>query len=49
MGTGIGRLVSREGRKAAGLEKNNLILHKLLGILFFDQLNDSSFYSGVTI
>ena len=33
MGTGMGRVVSREGRKAVGLEKGNPLLHKLLGTL----------------
>ena len=42
MGTGIGRMVSREGRKAGGLEKYNPKLHKFLGTLFFDQLTTAA-------
>ena len=49
MGAGKGRMVSREGRKAVGLEKYIPCLHKLLGTLLFDQLNYSSFYLGVAI
>ena len=33
MGTGMGQMVSREGRKVGGLEKGNPLLHKLLGTL----------------
>ena len=60
-GYGIGWIVSREGRKAVGLEKNNLLLHNLPGTLLKWVLDanvlavvlsisyDSSFYSGIAI